>query len=397
MNQKARSSPALVATLVGLASLASAMGVGRFAFTPVLPLMQANGSVSVAQGAGLAAANYIGYFIGALACGLLAPAPHRVARLGLVAVAAFTLAMGIDSDMTVWYALRFGAGMASACVLVGVSAWALTILAGSQRSGQAGWVFAGVGVGIALAGLVGLIAGLRHVDPAHVWLALGAASALVAVCAWMPLRPVAIAAFAPSDTPRELRSISWRLVLAYGTFGFGYIIPATFLPAMARAQIDDPAVFGWVWPVFGVAAAVSTALTAFRFHRLAPRRLWMLAQGVLAAGVLAPVLSQHAAALLVSAVCVGGTFMVITMAGMQEARRVAGAAAPRLMALMTSAFALGQIAGPFTVALGSTASTGGMRLPSLIAVIVLLAGMWALRDVLPEAASPSVITERNSA
>jgi hypothetical protein len=277
-----------------------------------------------------------------------------------------------------------------------VSAWALTVLAEYQRSVQAGWVYAGVGVGIAVAGLVGLVAGLWQFDSAHAWLALGAASALVAVGAWMPLRPVAVAAISPPGVPQESRSIPWRLVLAYGSFGFGYIIPATFLPAMARAQIDDPAVFGWVWPVFGAAAAVSTAVTAFRFRHVAPRRLWMFAQGVLGAGVLLPALGQNAGTLLVSAICVGGTFMVITMAGMEEARGVSGATAPQLMALMTSAFALGQIAGPFTMALGSTAY-GGMPIPSLLAAIVLLVGIWALRDAGPAATSPSLVTKRNSA
>src|SRR2546421_7204750 len=185
-------SPALVATLTGLAGLASAMGVGRFAFTPLLPLMQASGSVNLAQGARLAAANYLGYFAGALICSARAPAPHRAARFGLVAVAALTLAMGVTSDMTTWYLLRFGAGVASACVLVGVSAWALAVLAEQRRSLQAGWVYAGVGVGIAGAGLVGLVAGLRQFDSTHAWLVLGAASTLVAVGAWMPLRPVAV-------------------------------------------------------------------------------------------------------------------------------------------------------------------------------------------------------------
>jgi MFS family permease len=148
----------LVAALIGLASLASAMGVGRFAFTPLLPLMQANGSVDLAQGVTLAFANYVGYFVWALLCGALAPAPHRAARLGLVAVAVLTLAMGVTNEMTAWIALRFGAGVASACVLVGVSAWALAVLAGGGRPDQAGWVYSGVGVGIAAAGIVGLVA-----------------------------------------------------------------------------------------------------------------------------------------------------------------------------------------------------------------------------------------------
>ena len=47
---------------------------------------------------------------------------------------------------------------------------------------------------------------------------------------------------------------STGLVLCYGIFGFGYILPATYLPSLARSLVDDPRLFGMVWPVFGLAA-----------------------------------------------------------------------------------------------------------------------------------------------
>ena len=52
--------------LAGLLALAVAMGIGRFAFTPVLPMMQADLGLSLAQGSWLASANYLGYLLGAL-------------------------------------------------------------------------------------------------------------------------------------------------------------------------------------------------------------------------------------------------------------------------------------------------------------------------------------------
>ncbi|MFX4861170.1 YbfB/YjiJ family MFS transporter, partial [Acinetobacter baumannii] len=83
-------------------------------------------------------------------------------------------------------------------------------------------------------------------------------------------------------------------------FGFGYIIPATFLPALAREVITNPAVFSWVWPVFGAAAAISTALAARFFPGHSPRRLWAYGQWVLAIGVIAPVLAVNLYVLLFS-------------------------------------------------------------------------------------------------
>lgn len=385
---------ARVATLAGMAALASAMGVGRFAFTPMLPLMQAGGSLTLAQGAWLAVANYLGYLVGALLCSLRPPTPHLAARVGLVAVALLTLGMGMGGDFAAWLVLRFGAGAASAFVLVGVAASVLGALAERGRAAWAGWVFAGVGLGICGAGLLGLGAGLCALAPDRAWQLLGWASAAVALLVWFALHPTPAGVAVPQAAAMApLGRDGWRLVLAYGGFGFGYIVPATFLPAAARELVADPAVFGWVWPVFGAAAAVSTVLAAFVFRAVPPRRVWAVAQAVMAVGVLATALRLHLATLLLCAVCVGGTFMVVTMAGLQEARRLAGTAAPRWIAAMTAAFAAGQLLGPFTVGLLASPQGSGMASASALAGAVLLAGVWTLWR--PGAApGPPALTER---
>jgi MFS family permease len=364
--------------LIGLLALASAVGVGRFAFTPLFPLMQAHDGLSLGQGAWLAGANYLGYGAGALACSVAPPAPRSAVRIGLVAVAIFTLAMGWANGNTSWLALRFAAGVASAYVLVGVSAWALPALAEQGRAAWSGWVFAGVGIGIAAAGGAGLAAAVNGTAPATLWLLLGVTSAGVAAVAWAPLRAHRQPAPTGHHQAARLGAREWRLVACYAGFGFGYIIPATFLPAMAREAIGDPAVFGWIWPVFGATALASTVIVANVFQGVPARKVWASSQLVMAAGVLAPVLLPGAGALLVAAACVGGTFMVTTMAGMQEARRLAGAAAPQLMASMTAAFALGQLAGPIVVGWTASRGSSGIAGPSVLAAAFLLAGAWTL-------------------
>lgn len=365
------------AALVGLAGLAAAMGVGRFAFTPLLPLMQQAGALSLAQGGSLARANYLGYLVGALLSMALTPSPARAARAGLVAVAALTAGMGLTGAFGAWLALRFLAGVASAFVLVGVSSWALPLLAAQGRAGWSGWVFAGVGLGISFCGVIALATGSLGVPPARAWLLLAACSAAVPLVAWRALGARTSAARGPPAASPPLPAETWRLVLAYGAFGFGYIVPATFLPAAAREVVPDPAVFGWTWPVFGLAAAVSTTATARWWRHVPPRRLWSVAQVVMAAGVLAPALRTSVATLLVCALCVGGTFMVVTMTGIQEGRRVAGAAAARLIAAMTAAFAVGQLVGPYTVtSLGAAGAT--VAFPYVAASAVLLLGALAL-------------------
>jgi MFS family permease len=379
---------ALNIVLVGLAALASAMGVGRFAFTPLFPLMQAHDGLSLGQGAWLASANYLGYWVGALACSVAPPMPRTGARFGLVAVAICTLAMGVTGSGDAWLALRFGAGVASACVLVGVSAWALPALAERGRSAWSGWVFAGVGVGIGAAGLAGLVAGVAGYEPGRVWLLLGAISAVVAAGTWGPLQASAPIPASGARLVAPPGAPEWRLIVCYAGFGFGYIIPATFLPAMAREVIGDPAVFGWIWPAFGATAAASTVIGAMYFQHAAPRRLWAASLLVMAIGVLAPALFPGVWTLLAAAVCVGGTFMVTTMAGMQEARRLAGAGAPRLMAALTAAFALGQLTGPIVVGLAASRGSHGLAAPSMLAAACLLTSAWALRRPEPATTPP---------
>ncbi|WP_175163703.1 YbfB/YjiJ family MFS transporter, partial [Achromobacter aegrifaciens] len=210
--------------------------------------------------------------------------------------------------------------------------------------------------------------------------ALGALALALSAIAWPGLRRQAApmpaqSASAAAPAARLPRDIP-ALALHYGAFGVGYIIPATFLPAMAKEIIPDPAIFGWAWPLFGMAAAVSCLLVPRLARGRDSVQVWRAAQALMALGMLAVALWHHIAAVIVAAVLVGGTFMVITQAGMLAARRSAGAAAPRAAALMTAAFAAGQILGPL---LASWAAHWGAGLPQVLAASAALLALSAWR------------------
>src|SRR3990172_2201910 len=124
-------SPAAV-TLTGLTALAVAMGIGRFAFTPILPMMQEDAGLSLAGGGWLASANYLGYLLGAVSA-------------GLVVIGITTLGMGIERRFAGWIVLRALAGIGSAWALVFAVSWCLERLAPLRRPLLNGAVFAGVG------------------------------------------------------------------------------------------------------------------------------------------------------------------------------------------------------------------------------------------------------------
>jgi MFS family permease len=345
-----RTAPDFAIGAAGLLSLAVAMGIGRFAFTPMLPLMIRGGALDVAGGSWLAAANYVGYFAGALLAARLGWPARRLALAALVAIAFCTAAMAVPAGAAAWIALRFLAGVASACAFVGTSVWCLAALAQRGRAGWSSSVYAGVGIGIAITG-AWCLAGATQSAPA-LWLQLGAlALVLTAVVAAVLVRVPGSAAAAPPRSGGVPAAGARGLVLAYGAMGFGYILPATFLPVLARAVVDDPRVFGLAWPVFGTTAALSMFAAGWALRHGSRLQVWSISQGLMALGVLLPSLSRSGWAIAASALLVGGTFMVITLAGVQEIRAFAPAHGTTLVARMTAAFALGQIAGPLLSAI----------------------------------------------
>ena len=350
----------------GIVALPAAMGVGRFAFTPLMPLMMRDGTLGAAAGAEWAAANYGGYLAGALTASWFSGDPRRGVQLSLVGVALTTLAaawIGGETPALLGTALRAAAGVFSAWALVCASGWCLAELARRHVPQLGAWIYTGVGLGIALAGALAWLGGRQPAS--RLWLELGLIAAAGAVFVWLGLggrggAPAPTAAHPSPEVAPGRRHGHLGLVLCYGTFGFGYIVPATFLPAMARRLVPDPLVFGLTWPLFGLAAALSVAIAARWLSEWPRRRVWALAQGAMALGTALPLATRALWALAASAVLVGGTFMVATMAGLQLAREQLPGNPTPLLARMTVAFAAGQIAGPLLVRLLGPGSWAGL-------------------------------------
>ena len=366
---------ALRIAFAGMAALAVAMGIGRFAFTPLLPLMQGDAGLSVAAGGYLASANYLGYFVGSL----LATRWHvrdDIAVLGsMLIIGIVTIAMGFTGNYPLWLGLRLIAGIANAWIAIFAFSWCLDRLAVLQQPLLNSMIFAGVGAGTMVVGALCVLFTAWALSSPQIWMALGVLALVLTAALWRTYRGGGDVPHVPVR-PRGGGALWTReavlLVFCFGVSGFGYIIPATFLPAMAKAVINDPAVFGWAWPVFGAAAMLSTLGAATLLRGFDPRRVWMACHFVMAFGVVVPVFSEGLAAIMLAALCVGGTFMVVTMLSIQEARAAAGAHVVQITAAMTAAFALGQILGPVVASLMLDAGWGfssGLVLASVLLVV----------------------------
>lgn len=360
----------------GFAVLAVAMGIGRFAFTPILPMMRDEGLISVSDGGLMASVHFAGYLMGALFAGQVRHWPSISLYGSLILISLATLVMGVTNSFVAWTVARWIAGFCSAIVLVTVSTHLIKRLAEIQRSELQGYVFAGVGGGILIAGFISLWF-LKVSTPSTTgWMIFGITS-LAAVAFIFAQIGTSVFKGTISDQAAPVASapLEWRLIIPYGAMGAGYIIPATYLPIMASDEIASPILYGLGWPIFGLAAALST-LMAVRFQkRFLDRQIWIASQVAMASGLAIPALVPGIGAVIFGGVLVGGTFMVITMVGMKEAHRLAGTLNPqRLIAALTAAFAFGQMMGPAISGLAYGVS-GNFSLPLLLGSALLIVSL----------------------
>jgi predicted MFS family arabinose efflux permease len=379
--------------MAGLVSLALAMGIGRFAFTPLLPMMLHDGAVTLAGGGALATMNYIGYLLGALLCLVIRPDPVRMVRGALALTVVLTLAMALPGGMPAWLVWRTLAGIASALVMVYATAWCMQRLAELGQPTLGGLMFCGPGLGIVVTGLSasGMVAARWHATSG--WIAFAILGAAMLAGVWRVFGSSSAPAqhadgrpgVAPPATP-PLDSQTWALTLAYGLAGFGYIITATFLPVIARQAMPGSIWVDLFWPILGGGVAVGAWLvTRIGMHH-DNRRMMMLLYTMQAVGVGVVAVWPTVAGFALSSLLVGLPFTALVSFAMREARRLWGAGAARLIGLMTAAYAIGQIAGP-PLATALVARTGGFAASLAVAAAALLLGaaihgwMWRAMPV----------------
>jgi len=380
------------AALACMVALAVAMGLGRFAFTPMLPVMLHEGKLDLEGGGVLASLNYLGYFLGALSCAAIRwPAP-RMVRGGLVATALLLLGMGLLHGFTVWGVLRLAAGVMSGWTFVFASGWGLRRLAETGMPALGGVIYTGPGIGIVATGLLGGLAARWGADAA--WVGFGLAAFVLTGAIWRVFEDGgharAVSGSAPAASQASAASAHDRsdaiwLVLLYGLAGFGYIITATFLPVIARQALPGSAWPDLFWPLFGL-AVIAGALIGARAPLHWDNRLLLAAAYVLQAlGVLLSIIWPTIGGFALGSLLLGMPFTAITLFAMRDARRLRGNAAAGLIGYATASYGIGQIVGPLFAA-PLAHRTGSFTVPLLVAAAALALGavlfLWVWRQAL---------------
>ncbi|CAN7408351.1 YbfB/YjiJ family MFS transporter [Variovorax paradoxus] len=369
------------AALACMVTLAVAMGLGRFAFTPMLPIMLHEGKLQLEAGGVLASLNYLGYFLGAVSCAAIGIQAKTMVRGGLVATAALLVGMGVLHSFTSWGILRTAAGVMSAWVFVFASGWGLRRLAETHSPALAGVIYTGPGIGIAMTGLLGGALGRWGSEAG--WIGLGLLAVVLVALIWRVFDDGELpsgqgSAGAPSAQAGAAASPSARsdavwLVALYGLAGFGYIITATFLPVIARQALPGSPWPDFFWPLFGLAIIPGALIGARAPVHWDNRLLLAAAYALQALGVVLSVAWPTITGFALGSLLLGMPFTAITLFAMRDARRLRGNAAAGLIGYATASYGVGQIIGPLFAA-PLAQRTGSFELPLLVAAAALALG-----------------------
>lgn len=357
--------------LSGFLALVVAMGIGRFAFTPQVPLMIAEHQFDLTGAGIVAAANYLGYLAGAFDAMRARRRVEMRLWAGLWGAVLLTLLSACAGGIGWHLVIRFAIGCASGWAMVLVAAWTNERLGHFGKPALAAAVFAGPGAGIFISGMLAVAIDALRLDVAQAWLIYGVL-ALLLVAAISRFLPRGGELHRPESTPQPLvlTPMLKRLVWSYSLAGFGYILPATFLSQMAHARFPDSLFAQFVWPVFGAAAVAGIGLGILTRRWLLTRQRLALVLWVQALGVVAAETVPGVCGLALGAVLTGGGFLCVVQLSLQFGRELAPEHTRYMAGLLTTGYAVGQLAGPLLSAI-STALTHRLEPALYIAAIAL--------------------------
>lgn len=336
----------------GVFALFIAMSIGRFAYTPILPFMQQEAGFSTRFAGFLASSNYAGYLVGAIIASIVPLKRNRAIflRISIISSIVLTLLMGLTYSHTSWMVWRFLSGITSAFVFVLASSLILDQLAKQRKLGWVGVMYGGVGLGIFISGLlVPLLIENFHYEGA--WIGLACLAGLLSIIVFLTVKEDDSSQVVTSSSPLHIKTtknpkwLPW-LLASYGLEGLGYIVTGTFIVAIAE---QTPAFSGnatSVWVLVGLTAIPSCVLWAYFGNKYGYMSSLMILLMIQAVGIALPAISTSSTSFYVSAILFGATFMGVTTLATAFARNKNPLGSARVIAIMTTIYALGQMIGP---------------------------------------------------
>lgn len=371
--------------LAGVFSQILCVGIARFSYTPLLPIMQEQTWLGDAAGGWLAAVNYLGYITGALIAASINDLKLKdtLYRIGIILGVTTTAAMAFTENLTLWIILRYLSGLASAGSMLIASGLILNWLIKNGYRSELGIHFAGIGVGIAIAAVAVEVMLLLGQNWAQQWIGFAIIGLFIAIPAWAWLpRPessnVTSSGATLTDNPPTKRFM-WLMLAAYFCAGYGYVVTATFIVAFVERQPELSGMGATAFVLLGLSAAPAVMLWDLVARYTGYLNALLLTLILQVGGIVMPVLVPNLVVVLLSAMLFGATFigsvsLVLTMAGRLYPTKPA-----KLMGKMTLAYGSAQVIAPALTGM-LTASLGnfdlGLWLAGGFVVVAILLVVW---------------------
>jgi MFS family permease len=354
----------LAPALAGFCGMLIGIGLGRFGYPPLIPVMAEAGWTSPTALRLAGAFNLAGYIVGAIG----AIAATKALGLRRAALAAAVLAISAYAASAIplpdwlFFALRTVSGLTGGIFMIVVPPVIASVVAPSERGRAGGITFAGVGGGFVLSGIaVPLFAAS---GPAGAWLALAAlmTAATVVMMACLPRTP---APEAPVATKAATQDRSWLrsapfigLGAAYGAASIGYV-PHTlfFVDYVARDLGHGLAAGGWIWMASGATAVAAPLLAGLAADRFGYAPALRVVVALMALGAAMPAVTSTLPLLILSGMLCGGLMIGLGSLAAGRTREIVGASAHTpAWAVQTILFAALQALGAygFTALIGAT-------------------------------------------
>lgn len=373
-NHQSHSAQAFHIAFSGFLALVVAMGIGRFTFTPQVPLMIAEYQLTLTSAGIVAAFNYLGYLAGSYdAMKAVKGVGYRL-WAGLWGAVIITLLSAFLNDAFTHSIARFFIGWASGWTLVLVASWANELLARLNRPALSVAVYAGTGAGIFISGILAVLIMKWQMSAMAGWLIYGSLAFICAIYVSYHLpKPWKMSREEVKVAPLTLTPAMKKLIWGYTFAGFGYILPATFLSQMAAERFPGSLIAQFVWPVFGASAALCIGIAILTRNILNTQlrlaiTLWLQALGILIADWMPTITG-----LAIGAFLIGGGLMCAVQLAFLRGRELVPDHGRYMAGLLTTFYAIGQLVGPVISSL-STALTGKLEPALYVAFIVLIIG-----------------------
>ena len=371
--------PQLKVMIAGLFSLILTMGVARFSYTPLLPVMMDETFLNDATGGWLATINYMGYMSGALLAASISDLTLKdtLYRVGLLLSIVTTVGMALAENYILWSIMRYFAGFGAAAGLLIGSGLILNWMLRHGHRAELGIHFAGAGLGIATSAAVAMLM-VGQFDWVQQWQVFAIVGVFLAIPAWFWLpRPdvsqLTLSGKRLKDNPPE-KSWMWILYAAYFCAGVGYVITATFLVTIVDMQESLQGNGSMVWLITGLAAAPACILWDRIARRIGALQALFIAYGINIVGIIIPVFDSSLGGVVFSGVLFGATFIGIVSLMLTMVGKFFPTKPAKPMGKLTLSYGAAQIIAPAVS--GSLAeASGNYNTPLMMAAVMMAIGM----------------------